>query len=205
MNLSHFHVFGCTCYILNDREQVGKFQAKSDQCVFLGYSTNSRAYKVYNLRTKTIMKTINVVIDDFNELAWVSEEDKSVSLIENVENQMQKDNVTPAVTTQLLLDIATTFETKLAITTTVAIEPKIDIFNITDLVMRDPLTRIQKNHPIGNIIGDLTKGIRIRNRSRINYQDMVRYVCYTSSFEPKNVKEALLDEYWVKVMQEELE
>ena len=24
-NLNHFHVFGCTCYILNDREQLGKF------------------------------------------------------------------------------------------------------------------------------------------------------------------------------------
>ena len=34
---------------------------------------------------------------------------------------------------------------------------------------------------------------------------MVRFVCYTSSIKPKNVKEALLDEYWVKAMQEELE
>ena len=34
---------------------------------------------------------------------------------------------------------------------------------------------------------------------------MVKYVCYTFSIEPKNVKEALLDEYWVKVMQDELE
>ena len=34
---------------------------------------------------------------------------------------------------------------------------------------------------------------------------MVRFVCYTSSIKPKNVKEALLDEYWVKAMQKELE
>ena len=34
---------------------------------------------------------------------------------------------------------------------------------------------------------------------------MVRFVCYTSSIESKNVKEALFDEYWVKAMQEELE
>ena len=34
---------------------------------------------------------------------------------------------------------------------------------------------------------------------------MVRYVCYTFSIEPKNVKKALLDEYWVKAMQNELE
>ena len=30
-------------------------------------------------------------------------------------------------------------------------------------------------------------------------------MCFVSLFEPKNAKEALLDEYWVKSMQEELE
>ena len=34
---------------------------------------------------------------------------------------------------------------------------------------------------------------------------MVRYVCYTSFIEPKNVKEAFSDEFWVIAMQEELE
>ena len=39
-NLSYFHIFRSTCYILNDREQLGKFDAKSDVGVFLGYSNN---------------------------------------------------------------------------------------------------------------------------------------------------------------------
>jgi hypothetical protein len=30
----------------------------------LGYSTNSRAYRVYNTRTETVMESINVVIND---------------------------------------------------------------------------------------------------------------------------------------------
>jgi len=30
----------------------------------LGYSTNSRAYRVYNTRTESVMESINVVIDD---------------------------------------------------------------------------------------------------------------------------------------------
>lgn len=42
-NLTYFYVFGCICYILNDRDHLGKFDAKSDESVFLGYSTNSRA------------------------------------------------------------------------------------------------------------------------------------------------------------------
>ena len=76
--------------------------------------------------------------------------------------------------------------------------------DIIDPDIREPPTRIQKNHSTRNIISDPTEGIRTRNKPRINYQDIVRYVCYTSSIEPKNVKEALLDEYWVKTMKEEL-
>jgi len=37
---------------------------KSDEGNFLGYSTNSRAYRVFNSKTKTVMESINVVIDD---------------------------------------------------------------------------------------------------------------------------------------------
>ena len=62
--VKYFRIFGSKCYILNDRENLDKFDAKSDEGIFLGYSTNSRAYRVYNKRTKTVMKSINVVIDD---------------------------------------------------------------------------------------------------------------------------------------------
>ena len=62
--VKYFRVFGCKCYILNDRENLGKFDAKSDEGIFLGYSTSSRAYRVYNKRTKTVMESVNVKIDD---------------------------------------------------------------------------------------------------------------------------------------------
>jgi hypothetical protein len=41
------------CYILRDRENLGKFDPKSDEGIFLGYSTNSRAYRVFNKRIET--------------------------------------------------------------------------------------------------------------------------------------------------------
>ena len=50
-NISYFHVFGCTCYILNNKDILGKFDSKSDKGIFLGYSTSSKAYRVYNIRT----------------------------------------------------------------------------------------------------------------------------------------------------------
>ena len=62
--VKYFRVFGSDCYILRDQENLEKFYAKSDKGFFLGYTTSSRAYKVYNLRTKTVMESTNVVIND---------------------------------------------------------------------------------------------------------------------------------------------
>ena len=62
--MKYFRAFGSKCYILNDQENLGKFDAKSDEGIFLGYSTTSQAYRGFNKRTKTIMESINVKIDD---------------------------------------------------------------------------------------------------------------------------------------------
>ena len=44
--VKYFRVFGSKCNILNDRENVGKFDAKSDEGIFLGYSTSNQTYRV---------------------------------------------------------------------------------------------------------------------------------------------------------------
>ena len=62
--VKYFRIFGSDCYILRDRENLEMFDAKSDKRYFLGYSSTSRAYKIYNQRTKTIMESSNVVIND---------------------------------------------------------------------------------------------------------------------------------------------
>ena len=62
--VKYFRIFGSDCYILRDRENLEIFDAKNDKGYFLGYSSTSRAYRVYNLRTKTVMESSNVVIND---------------------------------------------------------------------------------------------------------------------------------------------
>jgi hypothetical protein len=47
-NIGYFKVFGCKCFVLNDRDNLGKFDAKSDEGIFLGYSSTSKAYRVFN-------------------------------------------------------------------------------------------------------------------------------------------------------------
>ena len=48
-NLSHLRVFACKCFILNNgKAKLGKFDVKADDGIFLGYSSNSKAYSVFN-------------------------------------------------------------------------------------------------------------------------------------------------------------
>nr|GFB90827.1 Gag-Pol polyprotein [Tanacetum cinerariifolium] len=48
-----------------DGENLDKMKEKGDECIFVGYSTQSRAYRVFNKRTRVIMESIHV---NFNEL-----------------------------------------------------------------------------------------------------------------------------------------
>ena len=51
-NFKYLRNFGS--YILKDRENLGKFDAKSNVGIFLGYSTTSKAYEVYNQNSQII-------------------------------------------------------------------------------------------------------------------------------------------------------
>jgi hypothetical protein len=59
---------------------------------------------------------------------------------------------------------------------------------------------IQRNHPVDQILGDISKGVTIRSRL-VNFCEHYSFV---SSIEPFRVEEALLDPDWVLAMQEEL-
>ena len=51
-NLDYFHTFGCRCFIHNnDKDNLDKFDLKSDEGIFLGYSISSKAYRVFNKKT----------------------------------------------------------------------------------------------------------------------------------------------------------
>nr|GFA38323.1 retrovirus-related Pol polyprotein from transposon TNT 1-94 [Tanacetum cinerariifolium] len=51
-NIKFFRVFGCRRYLLNDYEDVGKLKAKGGIRVFVGYSKESAAFRIYNKRTR---------------------------------------------------------------------------------------------------------------------------------------------------------
>nr|GEU42402.1 integrase, catalytic region, zinc finger, CCHC-type, peptidase aspartic, catalytic [Tanacetum cinerariifolium] len=58
-----------SCYLLNDYDDVGKLKAKGDIRVFIGYSKESAAFRVYNKRTRKIHESVNVNFDEISEMA----------------------------------------------------------------------------------------------------------------------------------------
>ncbi|KAM5584807.1 hypothetical protein ABKV19_004255, partial [Rosa sericea] len=138
-NVGYFHVFGSPCYILLDREHLGTFDARSDDGVFLGYSMNSRAYRVYNKRTRVVMESINVSIDDQCMKHEESFADTSSTTI----------SVTPTSSNEVLADE----------------EEKTDSIFEPAPTMRRGFKQVQKDHSQQDIIGQVSDGLTTRRQA----------------------------------------
>ncbi|GJZ99640.1 putative ribonuclease H-like domain-containing protein [Tanacetum coccineum] len=58
--LSFMRPFGCPFTILNTIDHLGKFDGKADEGFFVGYSTNSKAFRVFNSRTRIVEENLHV-------------------------------------------------------------------------------------------------------------------------------------------------
>ena len=67
-NISYFRVFGCKYYILKKGTQLSKFQSKCDEGFLLGYSSCSKAYRIYNKTHGIVEEAYDVEFDETNGL-----------------------------------------------------------------------------------------------------------------------------------------
>ncbi|GJY08882.1 putative ribonuclease H-like domain-containing protein [Tanacetum coccineum] len=101
-------------------------------------------------------------------------------------------------------------------------EPEVDLGNITNsyIVPTTPNTRIHKDHPIDNVIGEVQSTVQTRRMSKPTseqgflsdvYEQKTHdtlntclYAYFLSQIEPTSIAKALSDSSWVEVMPEEL-
>ncbi|GKF97962.1 hypothetical protein Tco_0293783, partial [Tanacetum coccineum] len=99
---------------------------------------------------------------------------------------------------------------------------KVDLRNIINsyTVPTTPNSRIHKDHPLTNVIGDVKSSIQTRRISKPtsergflsavykekshNTLNTCLYACFISQIEPISISKALSDSSWVEAMQEEL-
>jgi hypothetical protein len=65
-NVSYFRVFESKCYILQKRSKSSKFAPKTYEGVILGYDSNSRTYRVFNVTIGCVETTCDAVFDETN-------------------------------------------------------------------------------------------------------------------------------------------
>ncbi|XP_075659119.1 uncharacterized protein LOC142628998 [Castanea sativa] len=141
--LSTLRVIRLTGHILDlDRENVGKFDSRSDEGIFLGYSSTSKVYWVYNMRTKKVMEIVNVVIDEALEFCsenFSKEIPKEILPLEpkDIQEHVDQEPASPS-TPSVAEGSAASPDSK-------------------SHKEKGPSFRIQLNHPSENIVGNMNE------------------------------------------------
>jgi hypothetical protein len=65
-NIKYFRVFRCKCFILKKGARLSKFESKTNEGIFVGYASNSHAYRVYNKSSGLVEESSNVEFDEHN-------------------------------------------------------------------------------------------------------------------------------------------
>ena len=161
---------------------------------FLGYSSTSKAYRVYNKRTIKVMETVNIVINESSDFGFekgIKEFPKEIlppkpkEVQEIVEQEPASSSIpgTPSV-----------------------MEDSADIPTSPDSESHEekgPSSRFKLNHPPEVIVGNMNE-LTLRKRTVDKcVANFMPYSCL-SLVEPTKVEEALQDESWVKAMHDEL-
>jgi len=161
-----FQNLGSTCFILKDRENVGKFDSRSDEGIFLGYSSTSKAYQVYNKRTKTVMETVNVLIDEASDSSSEKSSEEISKIIlpsepKVVQEEVDQEPFSPS--TPSAVEVSTDIPTSLA--------PE-------SHKEKGPSSRTKLNHPPEVIMGNMNE-LTLRKRTVDKcVANFMSYSCY---------------------------
>nr|GEW21187.1 hypothetical protein [Tanacetum cinerariifolium] len=216
-NIKFFCVFGCRCYPLNDYEDVGKLKVKWDIRVFVGYSKESAAFRIYNKRThheifnKNVETSINEEV--FHEVFESFQKESSSSSLNDDVQQSPEEVILSQKNTQSISNNMIPNVDKASTSHNVFNEHLKDSYFDASTSFHDPSNvhtfyqpyprekKWTKDHPLYKIIGDPKSSICTRGQ----LENSCLFLCLISSIEPANVAEALRDADWVSAMQEELD
>nr|GEV19114.1 hypothetical protein [Tanacetum cinerariifolium] len=209
-NIKFFRMFGGRCYLLNDFEDVRKLKEKGDIGVFVGYSKESAAFRIYNKRTRKIHESVNVNFDEISEKASKQfsldlEESSSSSLNDDVQ-QSSKEVILPQTNTQSISNKIIPNVDKASTSYSVFNKHLEDAYFDASTSFHDPSNvyifyqpyphekKWTKDHPLYKIIDDPKSSVRTRG----HLANSCLFSCLLSSIEPTNLAEALRDANWNK-------
>ncbi|GJZ76942.1 putative ribonuclease H-like domain-containing protein [Tanacetum coccineum] len=154
-SISFMRPFGCSVTILNTLDPLGKFDGKADEGFFVGYSINSKAFRVFNTRTRKSLK--DAVANDAGKKT--NEEPAN----EGERNDQEKEGgaSNKEVCGEVLL-MLWCFDDE-----DEGAEADLNNLETTMNVSPIPTTRIHKDHPKDHIIRDINLATQIRRMTKI--------------------------------------
>ena len=148
---------------------------------------------MYNKRTKTVMESINVVIDNTISKNDIDEDGKGLNLKKNEgdDNMSQGDDAEKESSEKDSTPPISRRETRStqgssSLLTPPEVQPPIS-HDREPSTSKKPSSRVTLNHPTSNIIGDLDEGFRLRKGPSYSVNH-VTYNCYLAQFEPRKWK-----------------
>nr|GEY39356.1 zf-CCHC domain-containing protein/UBN2 domain-containing protein [Tanacetum cinerariifolium] len=176
--LDCFRVFGSKCFILNTKDYLTKFDPKSYEGVFLGYSQDSKSYIVLNKHTKKVKESLNVTFDETPPPAKTSplvdddlDEEEAIKVVKkkNLENDIVDEtleidevvNIKESMNHPLENVIGNFNQRTLfcpLLLLLVLILVRVLFCVVTNLKINEIVNiRESRNHPLENIVGNLNQ------------------------------------------------
>jgi hypothetical protein len=207
--VSHFHVFGCKCFILKKGKKLDKFEARSVDGIFFGSASHSRAYRVLNLETNQILETCEVTIDEtqprsLTVLECAGDDELGEKIFQEEEHEHGDDEDGGALPPAESVPTTSTTVMDGPSPTPMMINQDRGEATVEGEVAsnREPPRRVQVDHPTSRIISNMNERT---TRSRVRNNSHFANAAFVATFEPKDIGHALSDHNWVNSMHEKLE
>ncbi|KAL6321449.1 hypothetical protein AAG906_016548 [Vitis piasezkii] len=108
-SVRHFKVFGCLCYSQVPKERRSKMDETSEKCIFMGYSSQSKGYRLYNLKTNKLIISRDVIFDEKAAWNWEEDSPRSVPLSPSTESPTSSSS-SPSSTLRKMRSLSDVYE-----------------------------------------------------------------------------------------------
>ena len=89
-SVSHLRIFGCIAYAQVPETKRKKLDDHGEKCIFIGYSEESKAYKLYNPLTNKVVVSRDVIFSEDESWGW---NDDIISNEKPLELERQEEDV----------------------------------------------------------------------------------------------------------------
>lgn len=186
-SVNHLKIFGCVCYVHVPNEKRRKLDAKAKPGIFVGYSNESKGYKVFLLSEEKIEVSRDVTFDEEKTWNWDKKEVKTSILSPfNIKSSMEQggQGANNDINAQ--------------------IEQVSDAFNQLQISNRGVQNTVEEGESSVGPRGFKSINDLMQQTNEVEEMAHIHEMCLMMAEEPHALEEAINDVKWIEAMREEL-